>query len=165
MKIKITSLLLILSIILSLFTVYSFASETARDSTESGNTNLRVHYKNTFGDGEDDIGGNLILNNAVNSTFEEKEESNGNHYGYYNFNDSTKNVFMEFKPSETTNIGPDMLGYMILEFDFNDFGRAVNTSKFLDSFPGCFMCMSMVKRKRVPTGPCQTFCGNSKRAS
>ena len=131
MKIKITSLLLVLSIILSLFTVYSIASETARDS--SGNyTSFRVHYKNSYGDDEDDIGGNRTLNNAVNSTFEAKEESDGNHYGYYNFNDSTKNVFMEFTPSETTNVGPEMLGYMILEFDFNDFGNAVNTSKFLD---------------------------------
>ena len=132
MKIKLTSLLIALSIILSLFTVYSFASETVRNTAGGGYTSLRVHYKNSFGDDEDDIGGNRTLNNAVNSTFEEKEESNGNHYGYYNFNDSTKNVFMEFNPSETTNIGPDMLGYMIFEFDFNDFGSAINTSKFLD---------------------------------
>ena len=81
MKIKITSLLLVLSIILSLFTVYSFASEASRDSTGDNYTSLRVHYKNSFGDDEDDIGGNRTLNNAVNSTFEEKEESNGNHYG------------------------------------------------------------------------------------
>ena len=132
MKIRIASLLIILSLVLSLFTVFSFAAENADGTAKSGYTSLRVLYKNTYGDEDDDIGGNLKLNNAENSTFDVKTENNGNHYGYYNFNDSKKNVFMEITANETSNIGPDMLGYMILEMDFNDFGAAVTTSKFLD---------------------------------
>ena len=132
MKIKITSLLLAFSLLLSLFTVFSFAVESDSNANNPTYTSLRVHYKNSFGDNEDDMGGNLALNNASATTFEVKEEANGNNYGYYNFNDPTKNVFMQLSPSESANIGPHMLGYMIFEFDFNDFGNAVTTSKFLD---------------------------------
>lgn len=134
MKTKSVSLFLILSLILSLFTVYSFAdtSVNAVSDTKSGYTTSYLHYKNTYGDDANDIGGNLKLNNAVNSTFEVKTEKNGNKYGYYNFNDSDKNVFMEFCPNETYNIGSDKLGYLIFEMDFNDLGNPLNTSKFLE---------------------------------
>ena len=132
MKIKLLSLVLVLSFLISLFTTYSFAQDTEKADTKGNYTSLRVHYKNSFGDDADDVGGDRPLNNAVNSFVEKKQESNGNKYGYYVFDDSGNNVFMEFNPSETTNIGPDMLGYMIFEFDFNDFGSAVTTSKFLD---------------------------------
>ena len=132
MKIKLLSLVLVLSFLISLFTTYSFAQDGEKADTKGNYTSLRVHYKNSFGDDADDVGGDRPLNNAVNSFVEKKQESNGNKYGYYVFDDSGNNVFMEFNPSETTNIGPDMLGYMIFEFDFNDFGSAVTTSKFLD---------------------------------
>lgn len=132
MKIKIISILLAVSFLLSMFATYTFAQDTDKSASTDNYTTLRVHYKNSFGDDADDIGGDRPLNNSVNSSMEKKQESNGNRYGYYTFNDSSKNVFMEFNPSETTNIGPDMLGYMIFEFDFNDFGSAVTTSKFLD---------------------------------
>ena len=132
MKIKFTSLLLVVSFLISMLATYSFAQDSEKSSDGGKYTSLRVHYKNSFGDDEDDIGGNRPLNNASISTFEKKQESDGNHYGYYTFNDSTKNVYMEFTPSETVNIGPDMLGYMIFEFDFNDFGSAVTTSKFFE---------------------------------
>jgi len=134
MKIKITSLFLIISLILSLFTMYSFAEEeiSTLSDTKSGYTTPYLHYKNTFGDDSDDVGGNRELANSVESTFEVKSESDGNKYGYYNFNDSNKNVFMEFCPNETYNIGSDKLGYLIFELDFNDFGNSLNTSKLLD---------------------------------
>lgn len=132
MKNKFVSLLLAISFMISLFATYSFAQDSEKSASDGNFTSLRVHYKNSFGDANDDIGGDRPLNNAVNSTMDKKQESDGNHYGYYTFNDSNKNVFMEFNPSESCNVGPDMLGYMIFEFDFNDFGSAVTTSKFLD---------------------------------
>ena len=131
MKTKIISLLIAISIVISLFTVYSFASEAASD-TDSGYTTSYLHYKHTYGDESDDIGGERKLNNSSKSTVEVRTEANGNHYGYYNFNDSTQNVFMEFNPNEEYNIGSDMLGYMIFELDFNDLGNSVTTSKFFE---------------------------------
>ena len=133
MKIKITSLILIIALLTSLFTVYSFASELVETvSNGDGYAISYVHYKNSFGDEMDDVGKTLVLENSVDSTYEVRSETNGNKYGYYNFNDSTKNVFMQLSPDDEHNIGPDMLGYMIFEFDFNDFGNPVTTSKFLE---------------------------------
>ena len=131
MKYKITSLLLAISLLLSLFTVHSFASETISNE-DSGYTTSYIHYKNSFGDESDDIGGNLAITNGSNSSFEIKSEDNGNKYGYYNFNGSSDNVYMQISPKSAYNIGPDMLGYMIFEMDFNDFGNPLATSKFLD---------------------------------
>lgn len=134
MKIKITSLLLTLSLIVSLFTIYSFAEDVANtiSDAKSGYTTSYLHYKNTFGDDSDDTSIDINLANSVNSKFEVKSESNGNKYGYFNFNDSNKNVFFELCPNQTYNIGSDKLGYLIFEMDFNDLGNSLKTKKFLE---------------------------------
>ena len=129
MKTKIISLLLIISFLASMLTVFSFAAEEGSDVNY---TTEYLHYQNSFGDKANDVGGEKALSNAENSSYEIRTESDNNHYGYYEFNDANKNVFMEFTPKEEYNIGSDKLGYLIFEFDFNDFGKSVTTSKFLD---------------------------------
>lgn len=129
MKIKITSLLLILSLILSLFTVYTFASENVSGMNDDSEVEY-LYYKNSFGDEVDDVGDDLKLSNATNSIFEVKSENNGNHYGYYNFNDPSKNVYMQLTAKEEYNVSTDM--YLVLEMDFNDLGNSLATSKFFD---------------------------------
>ena len=129
MKIKLTSLLLILSFILSLFTVYSFASENVNEVNDDAASEY-LYYKNSFGDDADDVGGNLKLLNAVNSVFEAHTEANGNHYGYYNFNDSDKNVYFQLNAKDESNINTGM--YLIFEMDFNDLGNLLTTDRFLD---------------------------------
>lgn len=127
MKTKLTSLLLILSFILSLFTVYSFANDSVSELNEDS---AHIYYKNSFGDDSDDVGDNLKLSNGVNSVFEVKTEKNGNHYGYYNFNDSDQNVYFQLNAKEESNINTGM--YLIFEMDFNDLGNSLATSRFLD---------------------------------
>ena len=81
MKIKITSLLLIIALLTSLFTVYSFASELVETvSNGDGYAISYVHYKNSFGDEIDDVGKTLVLENSVDSTYEVRSETNGNKY-------------------------------------------------------------------------------------
>lgn len=132
MKIKITSILLAISMILSLFTVYAFASEAPIETYGEKYTALKLHYKNSYGDEVDDIGSHPALSNGNESSYEIKTESGGNKYGYYIFNDTDKNVFMQHELSQSNNIGPDQLGYLIFEFDFNDFGKSLTTQKFLE---------------------------------
>ena len=137
MKIKVISLMLILSLFISLFSVYTFASDlstVAEDNVNYAKTYL--HYLNTYGDSTDDCGGGLGFHNATNSTYELQAEENGNKYGYYNFNDKSSNVYMQLTPSGTYNISPSQLGYMIFEFDINDFGEMITTKKFLEVHSG-----------------------------
>ncbi len=137
MRTKLTSLIIVLSMILSIFAIYSVAGETESvSSTAVEYAKSYVHYRNTYGDSDDDVGGELTLVSAENSSFEIRSETNGNKYGYYNFNDSAKNVYMQLTPSMTYNIGPDMLGYMIFEMDFNDLGNKLSTTKFFDVHSG-----------------------------
>ena len=129
MKTKLTSLLLILSFLISLFTVYSFAS-TDISGINDDSAPEYIYYKNSFGDDIDDVGNNPKLLNAVNSIFEAKAEKNGNHYGYFNFNDSDQNVYFQLNAKEESNINTGM--YLIFEMDFNDLGNSISTSRFLD---------------------------------
>ena len=133
MKIKITSLILAISILLSMLTVFAFASEA---TTKSSYTSTYLHYKNSYGDDIDDKGSHPNLLNKVNSTYEIKSETNGNKYGYYNFNDGNKNVYMSFDVKTSNSVGPEQLGYLIFEFDFNDLGNALQTNKLLDIISG-----------------------------
>ena len=138
MKNRIYSLLLIFSLLLSMFATYSFASETAV-TAESGNmVTPYIHYRNSFGDGADDVGGQLSLSNAANSYYEMRAESNQNKYGYYYFNDkkdvdgSNGNVYFQLTPQKSYTVGTEQMGYLIFEMDFNDFGQAVTTKQFLE---------------------------------
>lgn len=139
MKTKITSLILVLALFVSLFSMYSFASEAVEETTarsSEGYTNTYLHYLNTFGDSNEDYGGTLSMINATDSTYELKAEANGNKYGYYNFNDSGSNVYMQLEISQAKSIGTGALGYLVFEFDFNDFGAAVTTNKFFEVHSG-----------------------------
>ena len=66
MKKRICSLLLIFSLLLSLFTTYSFAADTVT-ADESNMVNPYIHYRNSYGDANDDFGGSLSLANAKHS--------------------------------------------------------------------------------------------------
>ena len=139
MKKRSISFLLVISLIISLFTVYSFAesgeSSTLSDSSENYAKNY-LYLKSSFGDEADDLGTMPSLYNVGNSYMTIKVESNGNKYGYYNINDTDKNVYFQFEPSQSQTIGTGNLGYMILEMDFNDLGNLLNTNKFLEIHSG-----------------------------
>ena len=139
MKKRSLSFLLVISLIISLFTVYSFAdngeSSTLSDSSEKYAKNY-LYLKTSFGDETDDLGSMPPLHNVGDSYMTIKAESNGNKYGYYNINDTDKNVYFQFEPSQSQTIGTGNLGYMILEMDFNDLGNLLNTNKFLEIHSG-----------------------------
>lgn len=139
MKTKSISLLLIISVILSLFSVYSFATESSVATTSASEPNYapkQLHYRNSYGDGEDDVGSPISLINASSSYTEVRAESDGNKYGYFNINDNNKNVFFQLQPSQTSGISTEKLGYMIFEMDFNDLGNLLGTNKFLEIHSG-----------------------------
>lgn len=141
MKKRICSLLLIFSLLLSLFTTYGFAADTVT-ADESNMVNPYIHYRNSYGDANDDFGGSLSLANAKNSYMETRAESNGNKYGYFCFNDrsgvdgSNGNVYFQLNPSKGYTVGAEANGYLILDMDFNDFGAAVTTKQFLEIHSG-----------------------------
>ena len=139
MKKRSISFLLVISLIISLFTVYSFAesgeSSTLSDSSEKYAKNY-LYLKSSFGDETDDLGTMPSLYNVGNSYMTIKVESNGNKYGYYNINDTDKNVYFQLEPSQSQTIGTGNLGYMILEMDFNDLGNLLNTNKFFEIHSG-----------------------------
>lgn len=139
MKNRILSFLLVISLITSLFTVYSFAdsgeSSGVSDSSEKYAKNY-LYLKTSFGDETDDYGTMPSLTNIANSYMTVKAEPDGNKYGYYNINDTDKNVYFQFEPSQSQTIGTNNLGYMILEMDFNDLGNLLSTSKFLEIHSG-----------------------------
>lgn len=133
MKTKITSLTLVISLIISIFAIYPLASGINEISSDDITKVAEyVHYKNSFGDDTDDIGGTLKLNNAELSGVYTNVESNGNKYGHYTFTDKDKNVYFQITADEKYSPSPDKQGYLILEMDFNDFGNALNTDNFLD---------------------------------
>ena len=142
MKNRIYSLLLIFSLLLSMFATYSFASEPAVTAENSNMVSPYVHYRNSFGDGFDDTSTVFTLSNAKNSYLEMRAESNGNKYGYLYFNDrngvdgSNGNVYFQINPQKAYTVGTDKMGYLILEMDFNDFGADVTTSKFFEVHSG-----------------------------
>ena len=134
---KITSVLLVMSLILSLFTVYSFAAESGAETQATSKYAANyLFYKNSFGDEADDYGTIPALNNAQNSQTEIKTESSGNRYVYFNINDSDKNVYFQLSPNQSYTLGTNNLGYMIFEFDFNDLGNKLNTNKFFEIHSG-----------------------------
>jgi len=139
MRKRILSFLLVISLLTSLFTVYSFAdmgeASTESDSSEKYAKNY-LYLKTSFGDENDDLNTIPSLNNVGNSYMTVKAENNGNKYGYYNINDTDKNVFFQFEPIQSQTIGTENLGYMILEMDFNDLGNLLNTSKFFEIHSG-----------------------------
>ena len=134
MKTKIISLVLILSILLSMFTVFSFAADTKKETAENLVTPY-LHYKNSFGDDLDDVGASPSLINATNSYIELKEDTAGNGYGQFNYRDNA-NVYTQLNPTKSFSISDQSLGYLFFEFDFNDLGNLLSTSKFLEIHSG-----------------------------
>ncbi len=154
MKKRIISFVLVLTLFVSLFTVYSFATESnVQMTSETDQKYARAHlyHKNSFGDETDDYGATPGLYNAVNSFMTVETESNGNKYAKYEINDSNKNVYFQFAPSENYSISTDNLGYMIFEMDFNDLGNLLNTNKFLEihSGTGSFSIFGRVSQTNI----------------
>lgn len=141
MKTKLISIIMIISILTSLFSIYSFASDNTEEAeTVSENNDSMVkaylHYRNSYGDDADDFGGSITLANATNSSQEYRKEENGNTYGLFNFNDSSSNVFFQFSPNDAYNISTDKLGYMVYEYDINDFGNMLSSTGLLEIHTG-----------------------------
>ena len=135
MKTKLTSFLLVLSMLFAMIPFFSFVDQTVSAAeSNSGKVKEYLHYLNSFGDSPDDFGGTISLLNATVSKMVLSAEPNGNKYGHFTFNDSRGNVFFQFTPSNS--ISTEKLGYLILEMDFNDFGKMITTNKMLEIHSG-----------------------------
>lgn len=141
---KLISVVLLFSIILSLFSVYSFASGVSETKSGDNYVKQHIHYKNTFGDAVDDTASAINLNNATNSYYSIKSEANANKYGSFYLNDnktvnpdvSNNNVYFQISPNSAYSPSPDKLGYLIFEMDINDFGKSIKTKSFVEAHSG-----------------------------
>lgn len=138
MKTRITSLLLVVAIVVSMLGAFTFCVAAADSESETGNKKYvkeLVHLRYSFGDGYDDTGNIGGLLNAQQSSLTTKTE-NDTSYGYYDLKDSAKNVY--FSVNAITNYSPSTsaLGYLIYEMDINDFGQLLSTGRFVDIISG-----------------------------